>query len=545
MSGRYRYQAFVSYSHDDQATVDWLAALLRRTWVPGRLPPRLFIDRHQMTAGDLTVELKRALADSRYLIVCVSPSVQARPRWIDLEVDEFARAHAAGGGHASPAILACRVGAAATKLPAALTRVERARRGEMYLPDLTGDPRQWSAEERTRRRLSALSLLSAILGLRDRDALLRRRTKGVLALLALLLMTGAGYALWRHWLTTPTGSFYQARRTLIARAQVTAVADTPIVHAAAAFGRLNDPTGIDGMAAFVRDKSRRATVTAAGFASLPRPDCGRVARDLRELDESAVRAWPEAPLLAVARCRAPWPAAFANAQPSLTWVSHLARAGLYDRARSMLDVLPESERFEAAATLAAYGADDVDRTTLGAWAATRTPIDRVADATSMLERLALQRRAGAGIASDLLQVGLDALDGLPVGVANVWDYRQRLAAHLAGAGRATDAARILDAHPEAPGTCPQNGGTEGLAWRALALRRLGRAGDVAAMQAAATCASTPAPVSRSWGEWRTIAVVHVLLDQWPQAFEAAERPEDERTRVLFSAELVDLWAHRP
>ena len=119
MPRRYRYDAFVSYSHDDRATVDWLTRVLRRTWVPGRLPPRLFVDRDQMKAGGLTEELKRALADSRFLIVCTSPSVAARPRWIDLEIDEFAHAHAENGSHACRAVLACRVGPAPADPPAA------------------------------------------------------------------------------------------------------------------------------------------------------------------------------------------------------------------------------------------------------------------------------------------------------------------------------------------------------------------------------------------------------------------------------------------
>jgi hypothetical protein len=49
---------------------------------------------------------------------------------------------------------------------------------------------------------------------------------------------------------------------------------------------------------------------------------------------------------------------------------------------------------------------------------------------------------------------------------------------------------------------------------------------------------------RTWGEWRTIATVHALIGDWRRAFEAAERPSDERARILFAAYLIDVWQRR-
>ena len=122
---RYRYDAFISYSREDAASVDWLAKVLRRTWVPWRLPPRLFIDRTQLAAGGLGEVLERALADSRFLIVCCSDHTAARPHWINLEVDSFAHSRVPDVGHGSKAILACRVGTHGTGLPPAAGRGRR------------------------------------------------------------------------------------------------------------------------------------------------------------------------------------------------------------------------------------------------------------------------------------------------------------------------------------------------------------------------------------------------------------------------------------
>ena len=103
---QHRYMAFLSYSHDDAETADWLHEELEEFHVPPRLvgkltdhgpvPKRLapiFRDRHELAAaGDLGEEIEEAIAGSRFLIVLCSPTA-ATSRWIDEEIACFKRLH--------------------------------------------------------------------------------------------------------------------------------------------------------------------------------------------------------------------------------------------------------------------------------------------------------------------------------------------------------------------------------------------------------------------------------------------------------------------
>ena len=541
---RYRYDAFISYSHENAASIDFLARVLRRTWVPGRLPPRLFIDRTQLAAGGLGELLERALADSRFLIVCCSDYTSARPHWINLEIDSFAHSRLPDSGHGSAAILACRVGTPASTLPPALRWVQRERQDELFLPDLTGDPATWTRQRRKAARLEALSLLAPIHGLPDREALLARRVKALMAGAAAaclaLLLSGA----WQWWLTTPEGSLYRARQLLLEMAEQTELSDTPIVLAAAAFGRMDDRTAVEGLAQFVSDETRKATVLASGLASLPIPDCPRVDAELQRYDASAIRAWPEAHLLATAHCGRPWPEALVGTEPSVTFVRQLAWAGLGERARSMTESLSPAERVEAAAALAAFSVA-APYPQLSDWRADRDPHDVLASVTNLLGDMDLFGDAlRSQLAADLLELGLIAAAETPLEFANTWELHQQLAAQLAGAGQRDEAQALLASSRDAPGPCPTRVGADGYAWRALALVRLGRSEAEATMETAVKCAQASIPADRTWSEWRTIAIVHALIGEWRRAFDAAAQPASERARILFTAHLIEVWERR-
>lgn len=101
-----RYMAFLSYSHHDEATADWLHQTLEQYKVPPRLvgqltemgaiPRRLtpiFRDRHELAAaGNLGEEIEEAINGSRFLIVLCSPAA-SKSRWINEEVICFKRLH--------------------------------------------------------------------------------------------------------------------------------------------------------------------------------------------------------------------------------------------------------------------------------------------------------------------------------------------------------------------------------------------------------------------------------------------------------------------
>ncbi len=104
-----RYWAFLSYSHRDSETADWLHAELEKYRVPralvgqetarGAIPARLnpiFRDRSELAAsGDLGHTIREALAASRCLIVLCSPDA-AQSRWTNEEILAFRKLHPSG-----------------------------------------------------------------------------------------------------------------------------------------------------------------------------------------------------------------------------------------------------------------------------------------------------------------------------------------------------------------------------------------------------------------------------------------------------------------
>jgi tetratricopeptide (TPR) repeat protein len=93
------YQAFISYSHADEAWARWLHRAVETYRVPRRLiadrpdlPARLvpiFRDRDELpTAVDLGQKIEEALRASRRMIVVCSPSA-ARSRWVNEEIRRF------------------------------------------------------------------------------------------------------------------------------------------------------------------------------------------------------------------------------------------------------------------------------------------------------------------------------------------------------------------------------------------------------------------------------------------------------------------------
>jgi WD40 repeat protein len=173
------YDAFISYAHEDQPTATWLHTLLAKYWVPGRRSRAIFLDRSHIVAGQLSETIKEALQSSRYLVVCCSQAAADSP-WVNREIDEFLRTHPA------EQVLACLVGPATVErptLPASMEAVERAR-GELFTPDLRGEPASARGRAALAYRHQALALLAPLVGLDDRAAVLGRARKSRRALAA-------------------------------------------------------------------------------------------------------------------------------------------------------------------------------------------------------------------------------------------------------------------------------------------------------------------------------------------------------------------------
>ena len=102
MSQHYRYRAFISYSHVDEAWGSWLHKAIERYRIPKRLVGKqtatgpvpdslfpVFRDREELaSAHELGTEIKKALEQSHSLIVICSPAA-ARSHWTNEEIKHF------------------------------------------------------------------------------------------------------------------------------------------------------------------------------------------------------------------------------------------------------------------------------------------------------------------------------------------------------------------------------------------------------------------------------------------------------------------------
>ncbi|HEX8920073.1 MAG TPA: toll/interleukin-1 receptor domain-containing protein, partial [Pyrinomonadaceae bacterium] len=102
LQDEYKYWAFISYSHQDEAWASWLHKSLETYKVPRKLVGRkletgvvprrifpIFRDREELPgAADLGGKLKNALRSSRYLIIICSPK-SAVSQWVNEEIKTY------------------------------------------------------------------------------------------------------------------------------------------------------------------------------------------------------------------------------------------------------------------------------------------------------------------------------------------------------------------------------------------------------------------------------------------------------------------------
>jgi tetratricopeptide (TPR) repeat protein len=189
------YKAFISYSHSDDRAAAWLQRQLESYRVPSRLVGKktsvgsitrrigaIFRDRDELPAGgNLSETLNAALANSEFLIVICSPRSR-QSRWVDLEIEEFRRTHAASnilclivdgeplsGNDPTREHLEC--------FPKALGFLERDAGREVAAETIAADIREGGDGK----RLARLKIISGLLGLGldeliQRDAQRKHRT---------------------------------------------------------------------------------------------------------------------------------------------------------------------------------------------------------------------------------------------------------------------------------------------------------------------------------------------------------------------------------
>ncbi len=116
----FKYSAFISYSHKDEAFAERLQEAIESYRLPGSLrrmrgglPDRLkpvFRDKTDLNPGILWEELRRKLSESQHLILLCSPE-SARSEYVNREVEEFRRL--GRGGDIIPVIVRGEVNARA------------------------------------------------------------------------------------------------------------------------------------------------------------------------------------------------------------------------------------------------------------------------------------------------------------------------------------------------------------------------------------------------------------------------------------------------
>ncbi|HJU77912.1 MAG TPA: toll/interleukin-1 receptor domain-containing protein, partial [Sphingomicrobium sp.] len=218
---RWKYPAFISYSHRDERWASWLHKEIERYRVPkplvgrpgrdGPIPKQIFPvfrDRDELaSSADLPSVLRDALDQSAHLIVLCSPAA-AQSRWVNEEIIHFKRLARAdrilplivdGEPHASVPEREC--------FPRALSfQVDAAGR----LTDQPAEPIAADVRPEADGRDNAkLKLIAGLLGvpfndLRQRELIAARRRAriwqgvGAAMLVLALLATGGGWMAWRY-----------------------------------------------------------------------------------------------------------------------------------------------------------------------------------------------------------------------------------------------------------------------------------------------------------------------------------------------------------
>lgn len=182
MANKFKYTAFISYSHADKAIVEWLHRALEGYKIPkglvgretpkGRVPEKFkpfFRDRDDLSAAtNLSASIKKAMGQSQFLIVVCSPEAAAS-EWVAKEINEFKKLR--DQDHILCLIVAGDTSLKIQPFPEALWQ------GLTKIEKITFEP--VAADARPTgdgKRLAKLKLISGLLGI-ELDSLIQRETK--------------------------------------------------------------------------------------------------------------------------------------------------------------------------------------------------------------------------------------------------------------------------------------------------------------------------------------------------------------------------------
>ncbi|MEM1369777.1 MAG: toll/interleukin-1 receptor domain-containing protein [Cyanobacteria bacterium P01_H01_bin.15] len=552
---KYRYHAFISYAHEDCETVSWLHKLLANYWVPWKGNRRIFFDTQSLgAAGGLNSEIKQALSNSRFLVVCCSPAA-AHSRWVNLEIEEFLRIHPTRN------VLVCRVGQQGDDtLPTAIATLESQLNDSLIKPDLRGDITKLERLARKQKQEEALALLAPILDFDDKYEVLDRVYRTRQALVALFLgvstLMSSLYLGWQHWLQTPLGLRDSAIRKLLLSAESEKIDDLKLFPVTEALGKADRKKDLEKFAQIFTDSAEvpffKSLALATGYSSLPMPNCELAETELKKLDTVTARLYPEIFLKVEKICGGDW---MSVARPDplepdkmLAWAQALAKVGFINAALAVksLPKFPDKDVFilEIAIGIASGEAISYSEESVNNWTSTLDDCDSgLRAALDLLDELDRANFLNDSVAEILLDLGLYCASKLAVDRVNYWNKFQELAARLAGAGQLAPALDLLaigaagDSDRESdPYFAP------GWAWRGLTYSRLGQSEEAAkAFTQAEIAGIAEPPQSRNWSEWDDIVLAYAFANDWKGAFAAAEKPRSDFARLFLRAKLIDAW----
>lgn len=534
---RYRYDAFVSYAHEDLEAATWIADVIAKTWVPGVPRRKVFLDRRAITSrGVLDAQIREALSVSQTLVVLASRhSAKSEP--VADEIDEFVRSRV------TPVVMICRVGSIGDDaIPPRYLALHPVVGVEGQLvADLRGP---WPPRERASRRArrdAAMSVVAGVAGMKSADELhdvrLRWQRRALVIGDVLSAVISIWLALHTTWVRTPQLHHEQAVAGLVEDA---------------AIQQLDEPQILAGLAVLLEEGRKRAFDDATRFVASE--STTRLARAMRsaytgECEEATAflagkpaigGAWRDIVLGIASRCSAPrlfqLVRPIADAEPDPAWAIALARAGWKAEAWRETERLSGTHR-ALAATAVALETGQLERM--------RVPTECGDDADVILDLAEHAHRADVlgRSAPELVLRAAECTSRIAITTEHVWNRDAQLAAALAGIGEREGARAFLE-HLTAFEATPRTDviGAIGLAWLAVAHARLGEPERADARFAnAIRVLFTPSEASRSWNEATEVVMAFAIVGRWIEAFELAAAIPDARGRTRARLRLLAHW----
>lgn len=549
------YDAFVSYSHDDKPTVDWLARQLetRRVWWLAKRRRRLCVDNESFPAGGLSDAIKSALDNSEYLIVCRSTS-SAGSEHVASEVKYF-------DNHCDPnKILVVDVGASTQPKFPILDKALKKRQNELLFQSIPGSPTAWTRQDKQKYHLEAAAILATLVGVKDKRGL-DARVRKIWACMFLILAIVASilyFANHRHrqWLETAEGLRYQALLDIQAYSANNYEFDDPkLTTTATAFGRMGDADSISALVDCVRDSDFKAIVESCGLLALDPPQISDAKRLLNVIESSSGPFYSSAIVLLHAAENRPLNDQEMTPNQLAESIELLALAGHRRFAQTHIlgrDDFPPEKKLTAAVQL--VDANDkhrpLDPETIELALEGLDGAQRLDDLTELLLILDLSNCLDSQAASQIAPVAIEAASEADLSDMLQWQKVQQLAAHLAAIGEKTEAERILNATKSWADSVANDStkwdhhDTKVFFWRSLAFQRCGDTAESIRYYMLANDCFPIGDRTRTYWEVMDIAMIHVCWDDWRSAFKWADKAREPRTNFEIRCRLIELWAIR-